>query len=247
MPYQHDRDLHFTYNPDRGYWHFVLYVEPPVGPGGAINASCSFDASTSPYAAEWLDRLIPCKPNALHVALVGENDAPSLWHPCVYDDPESPSAVNRDGCLCWQTFHDPVTWLPVAAHHYRTVTGNHEHWQHYTYAPLALPDGERLDTLIIDREAHMFWVRTDRGNLHILPEDRRGGYGAGYSGGGPTELARMIEKIVKTDGYDVAAGTPHRQSPNEKVLSWVTSSAADRTQELTLDQLKLLCRTGVVA
>ena len=246
MTYQHGDDLHLTYSTDRGYWHFVLYIEPPVGLDSAINAAQSLKTSTSPYAEEWLARLIPCDPDALHVSLVSKDDAPKLWHPCVYKDPESPSAIAGDGCVCWQTFRDPVTWLPVAAHHYRTVSGNHEHWRHHTYAPLSLPDGERLDTLIIDREAGMFWVRTDDGTLHILPEKQGAGYGSGYSGGGPTELARLIEKVVKSDGYDVAAGTPH-ESPDKKVLSWVSSNAADRTQELTLDQLKLLCRSGVVA
>lgn len=139
-----------------------------------------------------------------------------------------------------------MTWLPVAANHYRTVGGNIEYWQHYTYAPLSLPDGERLDTLIIDREAHMFWVRTDRGTLHILPERRGAGYGSGYSGGGPAEPARLIEKVVVSDGYDVAVVGPQHKLPSQKVLSWVSSEAANYTQELTLDQLKLLCRTGMV-
>lgn len=241
MTDRHELDLHLTYLPERGYWHFVLYIEPPYGPLSAINATRRFESSTSRYAAQWLDRLISCEPDALHVALVGKNEAPNLWHPCVYEDPNSPSAVLGDGCLCWQTFCDPVTWLPVAAHHYRTVSGNHENWQYVTYAPLSLPEGERLDALIIDREADMVWARTDGGNLHILPQSRAAGYSVGYSGGGPTELARMIEKIVRSDGYDVTPGTP-REMPGRKVLSWVSSKAAARTQELTLDQLRLLCR-----
>jgi hypothetical protein len=127
----------------------------------------------------------------------------------VYSDPESPSAIAGDGCVCWQTYRDPETWLPVAAHHYRTVSGNIEHWDYKTYAPLSVPEGECLEALIIDREARVFWVRTDRGALHLLPEKQGAGYEVGYGGGGPTELARMILK--------------------------------------TLEQLKLLCRTGMVA
>ncbi|MEU7883481.1 hypothetical protein [Microbispora bryophytorum] len=245
MPNQHERDLHLTYSPSRGYWHFVLYIEPHVGPGSAINAGEIIEDSASPYAAEWIRRLTPCDPDALHVALVGKEDAPRLWYPCVYDNPDSPSAVGGDGCVCWQTFHDPVTWLPVAAHHYRTVSGNIETWRRYTYAPIALPDGERLSELIIDRQAHKFWVRGDSGNLYILPQKEGAGYGVGYGGGGPHELARMIEKIVESDGHDVAAGTPS-DMPNQKVFSWVSSKAADRTQELTLEQLKTLYRTGSV-
>ncbi|MFI6263281.1 hypothetical protein [Micromonospora sp. NPDC051006] len=246
MAYPLERDLHLTHDPARGYWHFVLHIEPPMGAGSALNASQRFDASGSRYAAEWIERLTPCDPDALHVTLVGQSDAPRLWQPCVYDDPDSPAAVARDGCVCWQTYRDPLTWLPVAAHHYRTVSGNHETWQHLTYAPLCLADGERLDALVIDREADMIWVRSDRGNLHILPEKQGAGYSVGYRGGGPTELARMIEKIVRSEGADVSPGTS-AELPNRKVHSWISSEAADRTQELTLDQLKLLCRTGMVA
>ncbi|MDM4723364.1 hypothetical protein QTQ03_28580 [Micromonospora sp. WMMA1363] len=246
MTYQHHQDLHLTYSPERGYWHFMLYIEPPGHTGSAINAAQQLDASASRYAAEWRDRLTLCAPDALHVSLVTPDDAPKLWHPCVYDDPDSPSAIAGDGCVCWQTFRDPITWLPVAVHHYRTVTGKHEHWKYHTYAPLALPDGERLTTLIIDREAHMVWARTDRGTLHILPEKQAAGYGTGYHGSGPTELARMIEKIVASDGYDAAPGTPN-ELPADTVLKWTSSQAAAHTQELTLHQLALLCRTGVVA
>lgn len=246
MTYQHGGDLHLTYSPGRGYSHFVLYIEPPAVAGSAINASQRFRASASPYAAEWLKRLDRCAPDALHVSLLGSDDAPKLWHPCVYEDSESPSAVAGDGCVCWQTYRDPVTWLPVAASHFRTVGGDIEHWEYLTYAPLSIPDGERLSALIIDCESGMFWVRTDHGILHILPQKQGAGYGVGYGGGGPHELAGLIEKVVRSDGCDAAAGTPH-EPRNRKVLAWVSSEAADHTQELTLDQLKLLHRGGVVA
>jgi hypothetical protein len=243
MAYQHDDDLHLTYDSRRGYWHFVLYIEPPAGAGSAINASQSFKKSTSSYAGEWLSRLIQCEADALHVSLVRPHDAPKLWDPCVYEDHKSPSAVAGSGCLCWKTFRDSVTLLPAVAHHYRTASGDIDEWTYFTYAPLSLPDSDRLDRLVIDREADMFWVRTDRGTLHILPEKQGAGYGTGYGGGGPSELARMIEKIIKSDGYDVSAGTEHKPS-GAKVYSWTRSVAADRTQELTLDQLKLLDRGG---
>lgn len=93
MGYQHGRDLNLTYDNDRGYWNFVLYIEPPASAGTAINAAHGFDASTSRYAAEWLRRLEDCEADALHVALIGGTEARALWDPCVYDDPESPSAV----------------------------------------------------------------------------------------------------------------------------------------------------------
>lgn len=247
MAYQHDRDLHLTYEHDRGYWHFVLYVEPPADAGTAINAGKSFDAATSRYAKEWLGRLDSCDPDALHVAIVGSKDARSLWDSCVYDDPSSPSAIAGDGCVCWRPLRDPVTWLPVAAHHFRTVAGNIENWTHHTFAPLQLPVNERLSTLILDHDAGMEWLRTEDGSLHILPERSGRGYSSGYSGGGPAALSEMIEQIAESDGYDVSATEPpHSKAMNEKIFAWVSSKSAGHTQELTLAQLKTLCRTGMV-
>ena len=254
MAYQQPQGLQLVHDPNGGYFHFVLYCEPPVAPGSAFNGSKTFTidktvdckrvTTESPYAREWVGRLDACDPDALHVALVGSKEAANLWHPCVYTDPESPVAVGGDGCTCWQSFRDPVTWMPVVAHHYRTVTGNHESWQYYTVSPLGFPKGERLASLVI--EAHEIWMRTEDGTLHFLPEAQGAGYGSGYNGGGPTELARMIEKIVGLDGYDITPGTP-REQPDRRVLAWVSSEAAKRTQELSLDQLKRLCRTGMVA
>jgi len=254
MTYQPPNGLQLVYNPG-SYCHFVLYSEPPeVGPGIALSGgkiltvdkTVDGKAATtaSPYVREWVQRLEPCDPDALHVALVGSKDAASLWQPCVYDDPQSPVTIAGDGCVCWQTFHDPVTWMPVAANHFRTVSGNHENWRYYTCSPLGFPAGQRLASLIIDGSE--IWMRAEDGVLHFLPEAQGAGYSSGYGGGGPTELARMIEKIVGLDGYDITPGTPHGM-PDRKVLAWISSPAAKHTQELSLDQLKLLCRTGMVA
>ncbi|WP_132196304.1 hypothetical protein [Kribbella orskensis] len=121
------------------------------------------------------------------------------------------------------------------------MTGNIENWTHYTFAPLELPKNERLYSLIIDHEADMQWVRLENGILHILPEVN----GRGYSGSGPSDLAAMIEQIVEADGYGVVA-KERETLPSDKVFNWVSSPAASRTQELTLEQLKALCRTGMV-
>jgi hypothetical protein len=253
MAYQPRHDLQFAYTPG-GSQYFVLYSEPPgVGPGIAFNGGQILTVHKtvdgkpatggSPYVREWVQRLEPCDPDALHVALVGSKDAAALWQPCVYDDPQSPSAVGGDGCGCRQSFHDPVTWMPVAAEHYRTVSGNHENWRYYTCTALEFPEGERLTTLIIDSDR--IWMRNQDGILNFLPEAAGAGYGTGYSGGGPSELARMIEKIVRQDGYDVTPGTPPGM-PDRKVFAWVSSPAAKTRRELSLDQLKVLCRTGQI-
>jgi hypothetical protein len=254
MDYQLPHGLQLVFDSGKGFCHFVLYSEPPgVGPGIGLNGGkvLTIDKTAdgqaartgSPYAREWVQRLEPCEPDALHVALVGSRDAASLWQPCVYDDPQSPVAIGGDGCVCWQTFHDPVTWMPVAANHFRTVSGNHENWRYYTCSPLGFPEGVRLSSLIIGDE---IWMRTEDGTLHFLPEAQGAGYSSGYSGGGPTELSRMIEKIVQLDGYNITPGT-ERGMPDRKVLAWVSSPAAKHRQELSLEQLKVLCRTGLVA
>lgn len=256
MTYQNADELHLAYNPERGYFHFVLYVEPPVGPGSALNGTQvireggpNLLASTSPYAQEWMARLRPTTPNALHVSLVADDDVPKLWHPCVYDDTASPAAVAGSGCLCWQTFTDPITQLPVVAHHRRNVgpNPNYENWMYYTYAPLALPAAEHLASLVIDVNTELFWVRTSSGSLHIAPEDRRsGGYSVGYGGTGPDNLALWIEQVVASDGRDIT-GSLTGDRPGGRVRAWTSSKAAKRTQELSLGQLETLCRTGAVA
>lgn len=237
--------MQVAYNQRRGYWHFVLYLEPGISAGSALNGPQIIEPSSSRYAAEWLNNLEPCEPDALHVSLVGMNDAPRLWYPCVYEDPESPSAVAGEGCLCWQTFRDPVTQLPVAAEHYRTVSGNIETWRRYTYAPLELPEREQLERLIVDREAGMFWIRSTRGILYIMPEERGAGYEVGYGGGGPGEFARFIVKVVRSGGLDISAGTGD-EDRNSLVDSWACSKSADKTRELSLGQLKHLCLEGTL-
>lgn len=159
---------------------------------------------------------------------------------------DSPNAVAGDGCLWWRASRDTITQLPAVAHHYRTVGGNIENSTHHTFAPLELRQNERLYSLILDLEVDMQWVRLEDGILHILPEVSGRGYSTGYSGSGPSDLATMIEQIVESDGHGVVAKEPETL-PSEKVFNWVSSSAAAHTQELTLEQLKSLCRTGMVA
>ena len=243
MNYRLDRELKFTYDSRAGYYHFILQVRPGRGAGTGVNAALVIEPTDSRYVREWLARLIPCEPDALHVALAGPHDARRLWDPCALEDPQSPSAMGRRGCICWKTSWDPVTGLPVASNHVRTAGGDDDEWRHHTFAPLSLPPGERLEVLVIDAEANVFWVRTDAGTLVLLPEATGVGYGVGYRGSRSSQLARMIERIVQSDGHDVTPVPPNYQ-PDHRVYSWLVSAAADRTQELTLDQLKTVCRTG---
>src|SRR3954468_11879345 len=100
MPSQPDRPLELTYSPNRGFWHFVLYVQPPASAGGALNAMQIVREEKGHYAAQWLERRQPCVPDAPHVSLVSSEDGPKLCQPCVYDDPDSPAAIAGEGCRC---------------------------------------------------------------------------------------------------------------------------------------------------
>ncbi|WP_240677106.1 hypothetical protein [Actinacidiphila soli] len=236
------RDLKVTYEPHKGWAHFVLYTEPEHGiAAGGLNATASFERQT-PYVREWLGRLQRCEPNALHATLVENRKIPDLFHPCVYDDKDSPSAVGGSGCVCYQTSYDPEFGLPVVEHHYRTVGGNIENWTYFTYAPLDLRPDDTFASLIIDQR-HLFWVRTADGVLSLLPEENGRGYGVGYGGGGPAELAQYIQKLIDSNGQDTAAGASrYDDSADPQIHAWVSSEAATGSQELTLDDLKRIQR-----
>ncbi|MEV0227841.1 hypothetical protein [Streptomyces sp. NPDC050704] len=146
-----------------------------------LNGTVSIERE-SRYVREWLSRLQPCKPNALHTTLVAAEKILDLFHPCVRDDTDSPAAVSGSGCLCHQTFIDQEFSLPVVARHYRTVSGTIEKWTRLTYTPLDLRPDDEFHRLIIDQTGP-FWIRTRDGLLSLLPETRAGGYGTGYGGG----------------------------------------------------------------
>ncbi|SEP46522.1 hypothetical protein SAMN04489732_110276 [Amycolatopsis saalfeldensis] len=242
MTYQPERELNLTYDPQRGWFDFVLYSETPKLWGAALNATQQLRDS-SRYTQEWIGRLQDTEPTPLHMALVSNDDAPRLWSSCVFDDPESQSAVAGDGCLCLTTFYDPLTWMPVVKQHYRTVTGNIETWTYWTFSPLSLPEGQVLERLIIDQDAGVMWLRNDRGELYFLPEKTGAGYSVGYGGGGPGKFAAMIEKIVASDGHDVTPDTS-QVTANRHLTDWTSSPVSDRTRELSLAQLRTLRATG---
>ncbi|GIF90654.1 hypothetical protein [Catellatospora chokoriensis] len=240
MTYRPDRDLHLTFAPKRGYWNFVLYLEQGW-PMSALHASQRLTGSRSVYASEWLARLVRTEPTPMHVMLAGPGDGGKLWDPCVYEDPNSRSAVGEDGCVCWRTSVDPVTMLPVVAEHTLMGGGEPEQWEHFTYTLLELPEGERLDTLIIDNPALQCWVRTTAGSLHFMPEAMGRGYGWGYGGTGPAELASLIEQIVESNGMVVApAGL--RRPARDRIASWARDEERKAgVQEFSLHQLRTLC------
>jgi hypothetical protein len=242
MSFLPERYLLLTYDPQRGWFHFVLYSESPTNWISAINATQQL-SKPSRYMQEWVDRLRPTEPTPLHMTLVPNKDAPRLWAPCVSDDPQSPSAIGDDGCLCLTTLYDPLTWMPVVKEHYRTVGGNIENWTYWTLSPLSLPEGQVLERLIIDVEADVMWLRNDRGELHLLPEKNGEGNGVGYGGSGPGKFAEMIEKIVASDGRDFTPDTS-QVTAHRHLNDWTSSPKSKQTRELTLAQLRDVRATG---
>jgi hypothetical protein len=237
---QDDLELNLT-DPTKDYLHFVLYTEPRLSiVGSSLNAEVSIEPQTT-LAREWLDRLVPCEPNALHCALVESHRIPELFHPCVKEDRDSPSAVGGSGCVCRQTFYEPEFGLPVVGEHFKHVgDGGVDHWTYQTFAPLALRPDDTFSRFIT--QGGLFWVRTEKGLLSILPQREGRGYGIGYGGGGPYSLASYLSQVARTDGQDTAAGAPYGEA-SATILAWTQSSAAKRgTNELTLHDLKAMQR-----
>jgi len=238
---QHKRDLDLVYEPDQEWAHFVLYTEPGSGiVSSAFNDMLRVDGD-SPYAREWRDRLQQVEPNPLHTLLLPDKrKMPALFHPCVYEDENSPSAVGKSGCVCFQSWYDPEFGMPVVADHYRTVGGRIENWTHRTYAPLDLRRDDVFDSLIIDGGRN-FWIRTTDGLLSFLPQHRMHPYNIGYGGGGPGELARYIQKLIDTNGEDTSANTGFGgREVHPGILAWVSSEDSTHSRELTLDDLRAL-------
>ncbi|MER6405939.1 hypothetical protein ABT269_20875 [Streptomyces viridosporus] len=100
-------DLNLT-DPEKGYLNFVLYTEARLGiASSSLNAELDIEASqtVTPHFQEWLSRLVRCEPNAMHCTLVEPTKIPALFHPCVTEDKDSPSAISGSGCVCRQTFY----------------------------------------------------------------------------------------------------------------------------------------------
>ncbi|MFL4910737.1 hypothetical protein ACJ6WF_48515 [Streptomyces sp. MMS24-I2-30] len=235
-------DLNLT-DPEKGYLHFVLYTEARLGvASSSLNAELDIEASqtVTPHFQEWLSRLERCEPNAMHCTLVEPTKIPSLFHPCVTEDKNSPAAaISGSGCTCRRTFYDPEFGLPVVGEHFKHVgTGGTDQWSYKTYAPLELRPDDVFDLFITGRG--LFWARTDKGLLSILPQRHAVGYNIGYSGGGPHALAAYLTRLAKNDGGTTPAGTPYEDA-HPAIVAWTQSKAADRgTNELTLSDLQAM-------
>jgi len=241
MSYPHP-NLNLT-NPKKGYTHFVVYAEPQIGVAGAAwNATISIEGNT-PYVREWLSGLQRCEPNPLHTMLVDNQEIPTLFHPCVDEDTNSPSAVAGVGCICRRTWCDPTFGLPVVGRHHRTRSGDFDRWTYTTYAPLDLRPDDVLACVVIDR-GNLFWARTTTDMLVFLPQLGKRGYNAGpFAGdGGAAAFAAYLQQLIDTEGQDTAAHHHRYDDPDPRILAWVRSTAAAESPELTLKDLKAIQR-----
>ncbi|MFE7805868.1 hypothetical protein ACFU51_14625 [Streptomyces sp. NPDC057430] len=236
-------DLNLT-DPTNGFMHFVLYTEARLGvASSSLNAEVDIEAqqTVTPHFQEWLGRLVRCEPNAMHCTLVEPTNIPTLFHPCVTEDPSSPAAIRGSGCVCRRTFYDPEYGLPVVGKHFkRSTEDGTDQWSYKTFAPLGLRPGDTFSSFHTGRS--LFWARTEKGDLSILPQREGHGYGVGYGGGGPHALAAYLTQLADTDGQNTAVGTSYsREEAHPAILKWTQSSAADRGKnELSLGDLKAM-------
>lgn len=235
------RDLNLT-DPTKSYLHFVLYTQAQNGTASStLNAELKIEApqTVTPHFQEWLGRLVRCEPNAMHCTLVEPTKIPTLFHPCVTEDKNSPSAINGSGCVCRRTFYDPEFGLPVVGEHFKhTGTGGTDQWSYRTYAPLELRPDDIFSRFHTGRS--LFWARTDKGDLSILPQHHGVGYEIGYNGGGPHALAAYLTQIARNDGGTTPAGTRYEEA-HPAILAWTQSKAAERgTNELSLGDLQAM-------
>ncbi|MES9558732.1 MULTISPECIES: hypothetical protein [unclassified Streptomyces] len=237
------RDLNLT-DPTRGYLNFVLYTEARLGvASSSLNAEVSIEANQTqtPHFQEWLSRLVPCEPNAMHCTLVAPMDIPTLFSPCATEDKDNPSA-GESGCVCRKTFYDPEFGLPVVGKHFKhRGEGGTDQWSYTTYAPLELRPDDVFSRFHTGRG--LFWARTDKGVLSLLPQKNGLGYEIGYNGGGPHALAAYLTQVATTDGQHTTAGAQYEDA-HPAIVAWTQSKAADRgTNELSLSDLKAMMQS----
>jgi hypothetical protein len=119
--------------------------------------------------AEWINRLRPVPPTAVHRVLA-------------YDEAKLVG-----------TFVDPVTGSPVVAFKGWFMFRGRREISYLGHAPKRLPAGSVLKEVVLDDP---IWVRTRDGVLHPMPSMEAPGLSWGYSGSGPSTLAQCVGRLL---------------------------------------------------
>ncbi|WP_210582076.1 hypothetical protein [Streptomyces sp. GESEQ-4] len=125
--------------------------------------------TTTPAASEWIQRLEPTEPTAIH----------RVWE--------------RKAEEVTGTFTDPVTRSPVVTKQGYYMFRPDDEVSYHSYAPRQLPVGSRVSEVILDSPV---WIRTQRGTLYPAPAAEGRGLTWGYQGTGPGTLATLIGRLL---------------------------------------------------
>ncbi|MFJ8047369.1 hypothetical protein [Streptomyces luteogriseus] len=164
--------------------HVSMWSGEDLPFGGSFRITRSHVSRTG---AEWINRLRPVRPTAVH----------QLWV--------------EDGDPIVGTFIDPVTGSPVVAFKGRYRHQADREISYFGRAPKQLPTGSVLKEVILDDPV---WVRTTDGVLYPAPCMDAPGLSWGYSGSGPTTLAECVGRLLD-DGasHAVTYDTAHNYEP----------------------------------
>ncbi|MFD0229304.1 hypothetical protein ACWGPD_25255 [Streptomyces hirsutus] len=163
--------------------------------------------------------------NLVGLLSVADDLASSLAAPDRAVPAAGPSTNPSSGCPSWASTSS--TWAPAA----RTSGATRR-------TPRSNCPDDIFSSFITGRG--LFWARTDKVLLSILPQKHAVGYNIGYSGGGPHALVAYLTQIARNDGGATPAGTPYEDA-HPAIVAWSQSTAADRgTNELTLSDLQAM-------
>ncbi|MFJ4554490.1 hypothetical protein ACIP4Q_00125 [Streptomyces massasporeus] len=162
--------------------------------------------------AEWINRLRPVRPTAIH----------QIWV--------------EDGDPVVGNFIDPVTGSPVVAFKGRYASREPREISYLGRAPKQLPAGSVLKELILDGP---IWVRTTDGVLYPAPRMDAPGLSWGYSGTGPTTLAQCVGRLLD-DGAAPAVtwGMTREREPGLEAFFAIDHKAGTRIPRRELERLR---------
>ncbi|MFE6194827.1 hypothetical protein [Streptomyces sp. NPDC057838] len=186
-----------------------MWSEQDLPFGGTFSVTRTHVSRTG---AEWINRLRPVRPTAIH----------RLW------------AEEGDGTV--GTFVDPVTGSPVVAFKGRFMFRDGREISYLGRAPKRLPTGSVLKELVLDDP---IWVRTADGVLYPAPSMEAPGLSWGYSGSGPMTLARCVGRLLD-DGaaHAVTYGLPQQREPGLEAFFERKHRAGTRISRRELERIR---------